>query len=361
MDRINASRRAFTLIEMLTVIAIIGILAAILIPTVQMAIKNARRNVAKADIANLATAVNNYQMEFGAPPPDNSAGIDDDEDGLNLSTWQEDLSPNECLVWFLTRDFGPGFTAGIPSTPTERKDWIPSSSREVYARISFNGGFDMKQKQTRDLDKNGFEEFIDPWGRPYMYKAYTFPESDIASVAAPVMVGSGPKHTVTITLEDPINFLQLQELTTTPETERFLKSNNLLGTRGRIQLSGFTTNNIYNGTFAFEGKQDATGKGVVEITFNNNPGAAGTVGKYRFALHNENGVDIYSLGPNGATRTLSRPTGEDNTPIEWQPVDEGTFRKWVEVWGTPGDGHDILNDGNIISDERSRDDISSWE
>ena len=65
--------RAFTLVEMLTVIAIIGILAAILIPTVSTAMKNARIATAKADVSKLTQAATAYNLDFGAFPPDCTA------------------------------------------------------------------------------------------------------------------------------------------------------------------------------------------------------------------------------------------------------------------------------------------------
>ena len=65
--------RAFTLIEMLTVIAIIGILAAILIPIVQVAMKKARIATASADVSNLTQAATAYSLDFGAFPPDCTA------------------------------------------------------------------------------------------------------------------------------------------------------------------------------------------------------------------------------------------------------------------------------------------------
>jgi prepilin-type N-terminal cleavage/methylation domain-containing protein len=388
-------RRGFTLIEMLTVIAIIGILAAILIPTVRMAMQAARKKVAKSDINGLALAISNYQLEFGAPPPDRSSNLDGDPydtfndgdpldtDNAGRSSWREDLSPNECLVWFLTRDFSSAYSAGMPSAPGEPRDWDPLTSREVYCRVSFKTSYDMKQTQIRDWDNNGFEEFLDPWGRPYMYRAYMRPWATVTDVA----VSTSAPYIVTLTLDNPPTPIRGLPPPDYPDDDLLNPnmpfeadpeeldynplvgtSNNLLGVRGKIQLRGYSDNPLYNGTFSFEGKADVGGEGCVEITFNSNPGPVGTddEGEYRFLLHNENGVDIYSLGPNGVTRALSRPrdmeaANPDIAPMEWQPVDKITFRSWVDVWGTPGDGNDTQNNGNIIADERSRDDVANWE
>lgn len=70
----NSSRRGFTLIELLIVIAIIGILMALLFPAVQSAIESARRTQAKNDVTQIATAVVAYTTEYGKLPSTNGGG-----------------------------------------------------------------------------------------------------------------------------------------------------------------------------------------------------------------------------------------------------------------------------------------------
>lgn len=62
------SSRGFTLIELLIVIAIIGILMALLFPAVNSAIDAARRAQAKNDVTQLATAITAYETEYGRLP-----------------------------------------------------------------------------------------------------------------------------------------------------------------------------------------------------------------------------------------------------------------------------------------------------
>lgn len=68
------SHAAFTLIELLTVIAIIGILAAILIPTTSSARVAANKGRTRAQFAQWATAIEAFRQEYGYYPTFESTG-----------------------------------------------------------------------------------------------------------------------------------------------------------------------------------------------------------------------------------------------------------------------------------------------
>lgn len=62
-------RPAFTLIELLTVIAIIGVLAAFLIPVMRGVMRRQHISVAQSEMAELETAIGNYHAVYGFYPP----------------------------------------------------------------------------------------------------------------------------------------------------------------------------------------------------------------------------------------------------------------------------------------------------
>ena len=61
-------RRAFTLVELLTVIAVLGILAAILVPVVGRAQESARRARVKTQFAQWTVAIEGFRAEYGYYP-----------------------------------------------------------------------------------------------------------------------------------------------------------------------------------------------------------------------------------------------------------------------------------------------------
>lgn len=66
-------RSAFTLVEILVVIAIIGVLVGLLVPAVMYAAKTVRKKAIAMETNTLADAFNKYQQKYNDLPPDGSS------------------------------------------------------------------------------------------------------------------------------------------------------------------------------------------------------------------------------------------------------------------------------------------------
>ena len=67
------NRAAFTLVELLVVISIIGVLAGFTIPVLKMAKAAQYKKVARGELEFIETALENYKAKYGAYPPGNAA------------------------------------------------------------------------------------------------------------------------------------------------------------------------------------------------------------------------------------------------------------------------------------------------
>lgn len=134
--RTGNSRRAFTLVELLVVITIIGILVALLLPAVQMAREAARRMQCANNMKQLALALQSYDTSVGSYPP---GGLSHNE-----LAWTVFILPHvEQQNLYDQFDFGGGTYQDIP----QRLPWalhsvnlyLCPSARERKSNLARDG------------------------------------------------------------------------------------------------------------------------------------------------------------------------------------------------------------------------------
>jgi len=89
---------AFTLIELLIVIAIIAVLAALALPAMGNALNSAKKTTAKNQAVQIATAITAYETEYGRLPPFTGSNLTSTNIGMLLAS---DTANNPRGITFL--------------------------------------------------------------------------------------------------------------------------------------------------------------------------------------------------------------------------------------------------------------------
>jgi len=134
---------AFTIVELLVVISIIGVLAGLLLPVLARAKMQGKITLARAEVKNLASAISQYQSTYTVMPGPNSAATAD-------ATFTND----NWSVMVILCDVD---TAPNPPNSNHKKN---------PQKIRF---FDPKQASNPNGPGLGPDNVMrDPWGNPYV-------------------------------------------------------------------------------------------------------------------------------------------------------------------------------------------------
>jgi prepilin-type N-terminal cleavage/methylation domain-containing protein len=172
---------AFTLVELLIVIAIIAILAAMLLPVLSVAQQHAKKTQAHLECSNIANAIQQYESDYSRFPVSSAVQASGAEDFTYGGTFQ---TPNNGAYQIGTTNNGQIYTNSDviailldytnyqnnydSGTWTANTNHMKNPKRSIYLSNTHPSNWDPGQG---GLPQPGIGDdlvYRDPWGNPYV-------------------------------------------------------------------------------------------------------------------------------------------------------------------------------------------------
>ncbi len=162
------NRKAFTLIELLIVVAIIGILAAIAVPNFINALLRAKIAKAESEMNSITTALEQYRLDHSFYP------LWKHPDGTNKNPLNTRLIPLTTPVSYMSSVPQDPFIYGAPGArmnDAQNESYITYDYTEAWSRIHFQG-LSVLPPQARCCDyklTSAGPDYTNTWGNTVTY------------------------------------------------------------------------------------------------------------------------------------------------------------------------------------------------